>query len=67
MEWSHSNFADLVLKGAYSSLKFSQVDEDLATKWEQMVEKTKLLLEKVQKLYEKQVNAKRRKLEYKVG
>jgi hypothetical protein len=32
MEWSHSNFADLVLKGAYSSLKFSQVDEDLATK-----------------------------------
>jgi hypothetical protein len=59
--------ANLLLNGAHSTLEFSQVGVDLATKQEQMVEKTKLLLEKAQKCYKKQVNTGRKEVEYKVG
>ena len=59
--------ADLALEGARSTLEFSQDGEDLAKKREQRLEKTKMLLEKAQKRYEKQVNAGRREVEYEVG
>ena len=58
---------DLGLQGAHSTLEFNQDGEDLAQKHEQVLEKTKLLLEKVQKCYEKQVNAGRCEVEYGVG
>ena len=58
---------DLALEGAHSTLEFNQDGEDLAKKREQVLEKTKLLLEKAQKRYEKQVNAGRREVEYEVG
>ena len=59
--------ADLALVGAHLTLEFNQDVEDLAKKREQVLEKTKLLLGKVQKRYEKQVNAGRREVEYEVG
>jgi predicted DNA-binding WGR domain protein len=40
---------------------------DLAQKREQVLEMTKLLVEKARKRYEKQVNAGRREVEYEVG
>ena len=59
--------ADLALEGAHSTLEFNQDGEDLAQKREKVLEKTKLLLKKAQKRYEKQVNAGRREVEYEVG
>ena len=59
--------ANLALEGAYSTLEFNQDDEDLAKKREQVLEKTKLLLEKARKRYEKHVNAGRCEVEYEVG
>ena len=44
--------ANVALEGAHSTLEFNQDGEDLAHKREQVLEKTKLLLEKVQKRYE---------------
>jgi hypothetical protein len=58
---------DLALEGVHSTLEFNQDGEDLAKKREQVLEKTKLLLEEAQKRYEKQVNAGRREVEYEVG
>ena len=58
---------DLTLEGAYSTLEFNQDGENLAQKHEPVLEKTKLLLEKAQKCYKKQVNAGRREVEYGVG
>jgi hypothetical protein len=57
--------ADLILEGAHSTLDFNQDGKDLATKREQLLQKTKL--EKAQKRYEKQVNAGRREMEYAMG
>jgi exonuclease VII small subunit len=59
--------ADLALEGAHSTLEFNQEGEDLAKQREHMLEKTKLLLEKARRRYEKQVNAGRREVEYEVG
>ena len=59
--------ANLALEGAHATLEFNQDGNDLAQKREQVSDKTKLLLEKVQKHYEKQVNARRREVEYGVG
>lgn len=59
--------ADLALEGAHSTLEFNQDGEDLAKKREQMLEKTRLLLEKARRRYEKQVNARRREVEFEVG
>lgn len=55
--------ANLAFEGAYSSLEFNHDGEDLAKKFEQVLEKTKLLLEKTQKHYKIQINARRRKVE----
>lgn len=41
--------ADLALKGAHSTRELNQDSEDLATKREQVLEKTNFLLEKTQK------------------
>ena len=54
---------DLALEGAYSTLEFNSDGEDLAQKCEQVLEKTKLLLEEAQK----QVNAGRCEVEYGMG
>jgi hypothetical protein len=43
---------DLVFEGAHSILEFNQDGEDLAKKREQVLEKTKLLLDKTQKCSE---------------
>ena len=59
--------ADLALEGAHSTLEFNQGGEDFAQKREQVLEKPKLLLKKAQKRYKKQVNARRREVEYGVG
>ena len=59
--------ADLALEGAHSTLENNQDGEDLAQKREQILEKTKLLLKKAQKHYEKQVNAGRREVKYGMG
>ena len=58
---------NLALEGTHSTLKVNQDGEDLAKKWEQVSEKTELLLGKTQKCYNKKVNAQRRKVEYEVG
>ena len=58
--------ANQALEGAHSTLEFNQDGEGLAKKREQILEKTKLLLEKADKCYEKQVNAGRREVEYEV-
>jgi hypothetical protein len=58
---------DPTLEEAHSTLEFNQDGEDLAKKREQFLKKTKLLLEKAQKCYEKQINAGRCKVEYEVG
>ena len=55
--------ADLVIKKTHSTLEFNQDGEDLANKQEQVLEKIKLLLDKSQMLYKKQVNAKRHEVE----
>jgi hypothetical protein len=52
---------------AHSTPNFNQDGEDLAKKHEQVLEKTKLLLEEVQKCYVKQFNAGRREVEYEVA
>ena len=59
--------ADLAFEGAHSTLEFNPNGEDLVQKCEQVLKKTKLLLEEVQKHYEKQVNVGRREVEYGVG
>jgi hypothetical protein len=59
MEWMHSNLA---LEGAHSTLEFNQNCEDFAKKREHNLEVIKLLVEKIQKCFEKQVNAKRREV-----
>ena len=58
---------NLALKGAHSTLKVNQDGKHLAKKHEQIFKMTKLLVEKAQKRYKKQVNAGRRKVEYDVG
>ena len=58
---------NLAPEGAHSTLKFNQDGEDFAKKREQVLENTKLLLEKVQKRYEKQINPGRCKVKYEVG
>jgi hypothetical protein len=58
---------DLALEMAYSTLEFNQVGEDLAKKLEQVLENTKLLLEKTQKCYEKQMIAEKHKMESEVA
>lgn len=40
-----------MVEGAHSTLQFNQYKEDSAKKCEQVLEKTKLLLEKTQKHY----------------
>ena len=59
--------ANLALEGAHSTLEFNQDGENLAQKREQVLDKTKSLLEKAQKRYKKQVNAGRREVEYGMG
>jgi hypothetical protein len=59
--------SDLAVEAAHSTLECNQDGGDLAKNREQVLEKTKLVLEKAQKCYEKQINAGRRKLEYEVG
>ena len=44
-------YVDLALKEPHSTLEFNQDGEDLVKKREQVMEKTKLLLEKDQKRY----------------
>ena len=57
---------NLEFEGTHLSLEFNQDGEDLAKKHEQDLDMTKLLVEKVQKRYEKQVNARRSKVENEV-
>ena len=51
---------------AHSTLEFNHDGEDLAKKREQILEMTKLLVEKAQEHYEEQVNAGRHEMEYEV-
>ena len=65
--WSAIQPTNLALEGAHSTLEFNQDGKDLAKDGKQVLEMTKLLVEKAQRCYEVQVNAGRRKVEYEVG
>ena len=58
---------DLALERAHSTLEFNQDGEVLAKKQEQILEMTKLLVEKAQICYKGQINVGRRKVENEVG
>ena len=55
------------LEGAQSTLEFNQDGEDLGKKGEQILDMTKLLVEKTHKCYEEQANAGRCEVQYEVG
>jgi predicted DNA-binding WGR domain protein len=65
--WSALQPTNLALEGAHLTLEFYHGGKNLAEKREQVLEMTKLLVEKARKRYEKQVNAGRREVEYEVG
>jgi hypothetical protein len=58
---------NLALEGAHSTLEFNQDGEDLAKDGKQVLEMTKLLVEKARRCYGVQVNAGRREVENEVG
>ena len=58
---------NLGLEGAHSTSKFNQDGEDLAKDGKQVLEMTKLLVEKTRRCYGVQVNAGRREVENEVA
>ena len=57
---------NLALEGAHSTLEFNQDGKDLANEQKQVLEMTKLLVEKSPKCYKVQVKVRRRDVEYEV-
>ena len=64
--WSALQPTNLALEGAHSTLKFNEDGKDLANEQKQVLDNTKLLVEKARRCYEVQVNAGRHEMEYEV-